>query len=45
MLVTPDPLYKTGIAKQILLGTREADGDIDYLRAFIDSALAHRYAQ
>lgn len=45
MLVTPDPLYKTGIAKQIFLGMREADGDIDYLRAFIHAALAHRYSQ
>lgn len=40
--VTPVRLGMTGISKQIFLGTREADGHIDYLRAFIDLARAHR---
>lgn len=31
-------LGKAGIAKQIHLGTRESDGDIQYLKAFIDLA-------
>ena len=31
-------LGKQGIAKQIYLGTRDNDGDIDYLAAFIDLA-------
>ncbi len=31
-------LGKEGIAKQIFLGTRESDGDIQYLSAFIDMA-------
>ena len=34
-------LGKMGIAKQIYLGVRESDGDIDYLKAFI--ALAQDY--
>ncbi len=29
-------LGKKGIAKQIFLGTRDADHDIDYLTAFVD---------
>ena len=36
-------LGKEGIDKQILLGAREADVDIDYLRAFVD--LARRASQ
>jgi LysR family transcriptional regulator, regulator for metE and metH len=31
-------LGRRGIAKQIFLGTREADGDIDYLAAFVTMA-------
>lgn len=42
--VTPVRLGLDGVAKQIFLGYREADGDIDYLRAFVDLALAHRDA-
>ncbi|MFT4173508.1 MAG: LysR family transcriptional regulator [Rhodocyclaceae bacterium] len=37
-------LGKQGIAKQIFLGVREADADIDYLRAFVALARAHRDA-
>ncbi|MES1195966.1 MAG: LysR family transcriptional regulator [Steroidobacter sp.] len=37
--VTPVQLGKKGIAKQIFLGFRETDADIDYLRAFVDLAL------
>jgi LysR family transcriptional regulator, regulator for metE and metH len=40
--VSPVRLGREGVAKQIFLGCREADADIDYLRAFIDMALAHR---
>lgn len=36
--VVPIQLGKAGIAKQIFLGTREADGAIDYLAAFITLA-------
>jgi LysR family transcriptional regulator for metE and metH len=42
--VTPIRLGKRGIAKQIFLGTRVADGDTDYLRAFVQLAQAHRAA-
>jgi len=38
MPVVPVRLGRQGIAKQIHLGAREADLDIDYLRAFIDLA-------
>ena len=38
MPVVPVQLGARGIAKQIYLGAREADVDIDYLRAFIDIA-------
>jgi len=38
MNVTPVRLGPNGIAKQIFLGAREADGEIDYLKAFIDLA-------
>lgn len=40
--VSPVRLGPDGVAKQIFLGYREADADIDYLRAFVDLALAHR---
>ncbi|MES2947579.1 MAG: LysR family transcriptional regulator [Pseudomonadota bacterium] len=36
--VVPVRLGKEGIDKQIFLGAREADVDIDYLRAFVDLA-------
>jgi len=39
MPVTPVKLGRKGIAKQIFLGWREADADIDYLQAFVK--LAH----
>ena len=35
MPLTPLRLGKKGIAKQIFLGTREADDAIDYLSAFV----------
>jgi len=38
--VVPVRLGQSGIAKQIHLGVREADMDIDYLRAFIEQARA-----
>lgn len=40
--VIPVRLGREGIAKQIFLGIREADADIDYLRAFVDLARKHR---
>ena len=40
--VSPVRLGRDGVAKQIFLGFREADAEIDYLRGFIDLALAHR---
>ena len=40
MDVVPVRLGRHGIAKQIFLGVREADADIDYLKAFIDLARA-----
>lgn len=36
--VMPVKLGKEGIAKQIFLGTREADASIDYLKAFVELA-------
>jgi LysR family transcriptional regulator for metE and metH len=39
--VAPVRLGRDGIAKQIYLGTREADGEIDYLRAFVDLARSY----
>ncbi|MEC4589685.1 LysR family transcriptional regulator [Nitrospirillum amazonense] len=42
--VAPVRLGPQGVAKQIFLGYREADGDIDYLRAFVDLALSRRDA-
>lgn len=41
MDVVPVRLGKQGIAKQIFLGIRETDAEIDYLRAFVELALAH----
>jgi LysR family transcriptional regulator, regulator for metE and metH len=38
MDIVPVRLGKAGIAKQIFLGARESDTDIDYLRAFVDMA-------
>lgn len=40
--VSPVRLGRKGVAKQIFLGFREADADIEYLRAFVAMALAHR---
>ncbi|MBJ7414112.1 MAG: LysR family transcriptional regulator [Niveispirillum sp.] len=42
--VKPVRLGPNGVDKQIFLGFREADADIDYLRAFVHMALAHREA-
>lgn len=36
--IVPLRLGESGIAKQIFLGIREDDNEIDYLRAFVDSA-------
>lgn len=36
-------LGKEGIAKQIYLGTREGDKDIEYLKAFIDLARSYKH--
>ncbi|MFM0161901.1 MULTISPECIES: LysR family transcriptional regulator [Paraburkholderia] len=38
MNVVPVRLGRKGIAKQIFLGARETDTDIDYLKAFVDLA-------
>lgn len=38
MPVAAVKLGKDGIAKQIFLGTREADESVDYLRAFVELA-------
>ncbi|RJX31769.1 MAG: LysR family transcriptional regulator [Oxalobacter sp.] len=43
--VAPIRLGKQGVAKQICLGIRESDADIDYVRAFVDLALAHSNAK
>jgi len=40
--VSPVRLGRNGVAKQIFLGCRDADRDLDYLRAFVDLARAHR---
>ncbi|WP_211163694.1 LysR family transcriptional regulator [Azoarcus taiwanensis] len=42
--VVPVRLGPQGVDKQIFLGYREADGDTDYLRAFVDMARAYRAA-
>jgi LysR family transcriptional regulator, regulator for metE and metH len=38
MNVVPVRLGRKGIAKQIFLGAREAETDVDYLKGFIDLA-------
>ena len=43
--IAPVRLGKNGIAKQIFLGIREADADIDYLRAFVELARTSREAE
>ena len=45
MAVKPVRLGPTGIAKQIHLGVRESELDIDYLKAFIELARGHQLAQ
>jgi len=42
--VSPVRLGREGVPKQIFLGVREADSEIDYIRAFIDLASTHRRA-
>ncbi len=42
--VGPVRLGRDGVSKQIFLGLREADAEIDYMRAFIDLAAMHRPA-
>lgn len=44
MNVVPVRLGPKGIAKQIYLGAREADIEIDYLKAFVDLARGSRLA-
>jgi LysR family transcriptional regulator for metE and metH len=39
LAIKPVRLGRHGIAKQIFLGVRETDAEIDYLKAFVD--LAH----
>jgi LysR family transcriptional regulator, regulator for metE and metH len=39
--VVPLKLGRQGIAKQLFLGFRKTDADIDYLRAFVDLGRAH----
>jgi LysR family transcriptional regulator for metE and metH len=36
--IRPIRLGRDGVAKQIFLGLREADAEIDYIRAFMDLA-------
>lgn len=40
--VAPVKLGRRGVAKQIFLGFREVDTDIDYMRAFVDLTGTHR---
>jgi LysR family transcriptional regulator for metE and metH len=42
--VSPVRLGREGVAKQIFLGMREADANIDYISAFIELAASHRRA-
>ena len=42
--VYPVRLGPSGVDKQIFLGIREADVEIDYVQAFLAMALAHRDA-
>jgi len=44
MPLTPVQLGKKGIAKQIFLGTRKTDDDVDYLAAFVKAAQAWKWA-
>ncbi len=39
--IAPVKLGRQGITKQIFLGIRNSDADIDYLRAFVELARAH----
>ncbi|MFA9439901.1 LysR family transcriptional regulator [Uliginosibacterium sp. sgz301328] len=43
--VAPVRLGKDGVPKQIFLGIREADADIEYVRAFMSLARTHRTAR
>jgi LysR family transcriptional regulator for metE and metH len=43
--VTPVKLGLQGVAKQIFLGFRDTDAEVDYLRAFVDLARTHRDKQ
>jgi LysR family transcriptional regulator for metE and metH len=43
--VLPVRLGKHGVAKQLFLGFRESDVDIDYLHAFVELARAHQSKQ
>lgn len=45
MPLTPLRLGRKGIAKQIFLGTRESDDQIDYLQAFVNSAREAEWAE
>jgi len=45
MPLTPVQLGKKGIAKQIFLGTRKTDDDIDYLAAFVKAAREWKWAE
>jgi LysR family transcriptional regulator for metE and metH len=38
----PVRLGKAGIAKQIFLGLRENDLEVEYIRAFVEYAAAHQ---
>lgn len=40
--VAPVKLGRQGVAKQIFLGLRESDANVDYLRAFLELAWAYR---
>lgn len=42
--IRPVRLGEAGVDKQIFLGMREADAGIEYLRAFVEQARAHRAA-
>ena len=45
MPLTPLQLGKKGIAKQIFLGTRKADDEIEYLAAFVKAARESKWTQ
>ncbi|WP_027796248.1 LysR family transcriptional regulator [Paraburkholderia acidipaludis] len=45
MPLTPVQLGKKGITKQIFLGTRKTDDDIDYLAAFVKAAREWKWAE